>query len=227
MPKNLKTIIEKINKKKGFTFIELMVTMAIASIVMAGIYAAYHAQLRSHVTQQAVVDIQQSLRGAMHYMQRSIRMAGFGGSAGLEVDFTAYDPDFDKNSGASTGANSIAFTIDDNEDGTIDINDSELIAFRLDANNNLQAWREDPDAPGVWNWETVAENIAQLQFRYFDNSIPPVEQSPPFTPAELATIRSIQISITGRAAEELNVMAADRRPQVLTTQLQCRNLGLP
>ena len=78
-----KKVVPGFNSNCGFTLIELMITMAISLIILAGIYAAYQAQLRSHVTQQVVVDIQQNLRSSMHYLQRSVRMAGFGRGCGL------------------------------------------------------------------------------------------------------------------------------------------------
>lgn len=64
--KIMKSIIKN---NKGLTLVELMVTLAISSIVLAGIYAGYQSQLQSHITQQAVVDIQQNLRSSMYYLQ--------------------------------------------------------------------------------------------------------------------------------------------------------------
>ncbi len=51
--------------KKGFTLVELLVAMAISTMVMAAIYSTYHVQLRSHITQQTVVEMQQNARAAM------------------------------------------------------------------------------------------------------------------------------------------------------------------
>lgn len=62
---------------KGFTLIELMISLAAASIVTAGIYGFYNAQQKSHVTQQLVVELQQNLRATMSLMKREIRMAGY------------------------------------------------------------------------------------------------------------------------------------------------------
>ncbi len=63
--------------RRGFTLVELMVTLAVSSLALAGIYGAYRAQLESHVTQNVVVDTQQNLRNAFYILQRSLRMAGF------------------------------------------------------------------------------------------------------------------------------------------------------
>ena len=63
--------------QKGFSLLELMVAMAIASVLMAGIYTFYHNQLKTHITQQEMVDMQQDARAAMYMMTREIRMAGY------------------------------------------------------------------------------------------------------------------------------------------------------
>ena len=44
--------------KKGFSLVELMAAMAVAAIVMTGIYTMYFTQTKSHATQQVVVDMQ-------------------------------------------------------------------------------------------------------------------------------------------------------------------------
>ena len=114
---------------KGFTLIELMITLAISSIVMTGIYAVYNAQSTARKNQQVLVDMMQNLRAGIYYMEREIRVAGF-------------DPSKTANAGITTAnLSDIQFTLDDNQDGDlvdgagIDIN--EQISYRL-LNNALQ-----------------------------------------------------------------------------------------
>ncbi len=64
------------NSQKGFSLLELMVAMAVAGVLMAGIYTFYQNQIKGHVTQQALVDMQQDARVGMYMMTREIRMAG-------------------------------------------------------------------------------------------------------------------------------------------------------
>ena len=45
-------------------------------IVLAGIYAAFYSQQKSHVKEQQVVDAQQNVRGSATFMAREIRLAG-------------------------------------------------------------------------------------------------------------------------------------------------------
>jgi prepilin-type N-terminal cleavage/methylation domain-containing protein len=75
--------------QRGFTLVELMVTLAVSSIALAGMYGVYKAQLQSHVTQNAVVDTQQNLRNTFYIMQRTIRMAGFDPVRNLRLDEAA------------------------------------------------------------------------------------------------------------------------------------------
>ena len=217
MKRKYKTPPAQLTNNRGFSLVELMVTMAIATILLAGIYAAYQAQLRSHVTQQVVVDIQQNLRSSMHYLQRSIRMAGFGAGAGFVDDFSAY-PDYD-NPDISRDANSIAFTLDADDDGIIgnDGNvDNELIAFRLNG-TVLEKFRPSAHKAGVSDpWFAVAENIQGINFVYLDDTMTAT--------GTLADIRSVQITITAQPVEAIYMRASEKRPQVLSVQLRCRNL---
>jgi type IV pilus assembly protein PilW len=63
-------------KISGFSLIELMVAMAIAGIVLTGIYGAYQDQLRTSITQDRIVDMNQNLRTAMYIIERDLRMGG-------------------------------------------------------------------------------------------------------------------------------------------------------
>ena len=70
-------MIQKTTDTKGFSLIELMTAIALASIVLVGIYTMYFTQTKSHATQQVVVDMQQGIRMAMFLMEKEIRMAGY------------------------------------------------------------------------------------------------------------------------------------------------------
>ena len=178
--------------------------------------AAYQAQLRSHVTQQVVVDIQQNLRSSMHYLQRSVRMAGFGAGAGFVDDFSAY-PDYD-NGDVARDATSIAFTLDADDDGEIgnDANvDNELIAFRLNG-TVLEKFRPSAHKAGTDPWAVVAENIQNINFVYLDDTLTAT--------GTMADIRSVQITVTAQPVQAIYMRASDERPQVLNVQIRCRNL---
>lgn len=69
--------MKRINNK-GFTLIEILVSLAILGIVLAGIYSVYTMQHKSYIVQEQVAEMQQNERIALQMITRDIRMAGLG-----------------------------------------------------------------------------------------------------------------------------------------------------
>jgi type IV pilus assembly protein PilW len=231
---------------KGFTLIELMIAMAISGIVMAGIYAAYEMQVRSQITNQALVDMQQEMRAAMLIMERDLRMAG-------------YDPT--ENAGAEITeirANSVTFTmdiaggntdgIDNNNVGGVD--DPDEVNFPdgdLDDGNEMIQYVHEIDAEGTpylgrsmggGAVSPVAYNIDALNFVYLDQDGNPT--------ADRTQIRAVAVTMVGRSGKDVPVLffkqedntvyrnqqgdvilAAPNdnfRRMMLSTVVKCRNL---
>jgi len=214
-------MIPRLRNASGFTLIEILVTLAISGVVMAGIYQVYNSHQRTYVTQLQVVEMQQNLRAALYYLARDVRMAGF--------DFTDSD-----NFGIITASSdSIRFSKDTSQDGTLD-NDEDITYSLYDA------YSDGDDDLGrkvvTGNNQPVAENIDVLNFVYFDAS-----GSTPV--ADVDDIRSVQITIVARSAMDLNytdttvyrndqgdlILSAPGdhyRRRMLTARVQCRNMGL-
>ena len=236
--------------QKGFSLVEVLITMAIAGIVSAGIFAVYSAQNRSYMVQSQVVETQQDIRFVKDILARDIRMVGLQDPRN-EVDPT---PGFI----APTNATSLHFTLDrtggetdgvDNDgDGMIDAADAadeatypdgdvddvgEEITYTL---NGAQLVRS---AGGVN--QVLADNIEQLEF-YYGLS----DGSQTTTPAatDLENIRTVQIALLARTAHSLpnsvgnptftSPSGVDWTPtsndgyrrRMLVTTVRCRNLGL-
>jgi len=66
-----------LDKRSGFSLVELLVVMVIMGLVMTSIYGLYLHNLKTANTSEEVVDVQQNLRIAYDMMARDIRMAGF------------------------------------------------------------------------------------------------------------------------------------------------------
>jgi type IV pilus assembly protein PilW len=229
----------------GFTLVELLVAMVIAAVVLSGVYAAYRRQVASYVGQEQVVEMQQNLRNAMYYMQRSMRMSGFDPqNTGLMGFVANFDAPYDT-LGASTDASRVAFALDNDEDGVRDANEVELVAYRLNG-DQLQKLTFDEGAPPAASWETVADNVDALDFVYLDGNAVPLAQ--PLTAAALDQIRSVQITLVARAGDNppalgnpttdntvyrnqqgaviFNGGGDNFRRLSLTAQVNCRNIGL-
>ena len=242
------------NKNKGFTLIELLIAMAISGIVLAGITTAFQTQVRNNVTQQMVVDMHQTIRGAMYIMQREIRMAGcdLTGNAGAGV--------------TTAQANSIQVTInitggetdglDNDNDGTVDEPDENVFGDD-DCNDGNEQIRYALTADGrdlgretdaVLGLLPLAENIDAINFVYLDGANPPAVIPTPVTANRLADIRAVQITIVARSGQNIPglfyrhtdnrvyqnqqgtvILAAQNdafRRQLLTAEVRFRNLGL-
>ena len=228
--------------KDGFTLTELLIAMAVAGIVMAGVYSAYSSQQRSYIAQEQVAAVQQNLRVAMYFMEREIRMAGCDpkGSAGagirtaspnsirITMDITGGETD-----GLDNDGDSNIDEADEANFGDGDTNDvNEDVTYSLYTSGGIQKLgRKKPST----NNQPVAENIDALNLVYLDK-----DENPTITIAE---IRSVQITLVARTArgdrgfknttvytnqqgDQIFVAPGDNfRRKLLTAQVNCRNLA--
>jgi len=78
-------------KRKGFTLVELMISLVISSIIMLGVVSLYSSSRKGQKTNESLARIQENLRFAADMMTRDIRMAGYAGCKSSSVtNVTAY-----------------------------------------------------------------------------------------------------------------------------------------
>jgi type IV pilus assembly protein PilW len=196
--------------QKGFSLLELMVTIAAASVLMAAISTFYHSQLKTHVTQNELVDMQQDARAAMYMMTREIRMAG-------------YDPL--NNTGAGIRlADAAQMAFDSDNDGTADgtIGAGERFYYGLRDGNLVRGGWTDPSAPVPdpdSSLSPVALNIDALNFVYLDSAGE--------ITTDLDAIRSVQITLVARSGEEVRALLRKRKDSTTYTNQQGTVLFAP
>jgi prepilin-type N-terminal cleavage/methylation domain-containing protein len=71
-----KCTVKPLSGERGFTFVELLIYVAIVGIVMGAIYATFARQQDSYLVQDRLALLQQNLRGAMTLLTNDIQMAG-------------------------------------------------------------------------------------------------------------------------------------------------------
>jgi type IV pilus assembly protein PilW len=190
--------MEKVKRNQGFTVIELLMAVAIGGIVLGSVYSTYTSQQRSYQITEDVTAVQQNLRAAMCLMERELRMAGYDPKNSNQFGFQAAG-----SYGRATNATNVYFTVDRDEEGDVDDNDVEQIAFRLNG-TELQKY-----STGAVPWQTVAENISGVSFTYLDASRN--------TTAVLNEIRSVDLSLSaGKGGHS----------RILESRVCCRNMGL-
>src|SRR5512141_1369984 len=84
-------MIPKPGNQRGFTLIELMVVTGLSTVVIGLIVATLISQQKNHITQDALVDMQQSLRAAMEVMGGDLQMAGYDPTGNAGATFLIAD----------------------------------------------------------------------------------------------------------------------------------------
>jgi type IV pilus assembly protein PilW len=207
---NGKRYIEKENNlSPGFTLVEILVALAISSIVISGIIYSFSGQQKSEISQTQLVEMQQNIRAAMYIMTMDIRMAG-------------YDPDPQRafsagitDAGDGSNGNPLTFTY---VEGDTDSNPGTLTTISYDLFDSLSDGVDDigrKEHPGAR--QAIAENIQSLTFTYLDgdgNYMPDPQNN-------LSAIRAVRIDITTELDDN-----DDSPERSVSAVVQCRNLGL-
>lgn len=172
-----------VHRQAGFTLTELLIGLALGSVMMAAILGFYVNEQRHVAIREQVAAMQQSGRIGMAMLARDIRMAGYNpkrvGNTGIvtELPTASSLPGFPINYAVSMDI--IAFSLDINEDGAIASNDPNLdglidaeeqeeFAYRL--NNNTLERFQPPEGGNPAAWQPVADHIEALNFILLDTA---------------------------------------------------------
>jgi len=187
-------------RSAGFTLVEVLMCIAILSILFGTIYRTFDTFNRSYAKENVKAGVQQKSRIGIDLMARDIRLAGLDplGSAGA-----GFNP-------ANTNATSVQFTADLNYDGDLDDPFEDMIyAF----NGNLLQQTTDLGSGPVT--ATLLDNVTALTFSYLDqadNLLP--------EPVAADQIRTVLVSLTLQRPAGRDGMVS----RTYTTRVRCRNL---
>ena len=153
----------------GLTMVEIMIYIALSSMMMASVYNAFHTQQNSYNSQNNTVEIQQTIRSGIYTMTREIRSAGYDPTRDAKAGFVKELPDavgkfsIDYSDYSNVKNNSIiAFTIDSNGNRSVEKDYAEQIAYRFNSTKHYLE-RFNVTSGG---WEAVAGNVDALNFVY-------------------------------------------------------------
>ena len=85
-------LTSRCRRQQGLTLIELMVSMVLGIVLMAGVLQLFAANKSSYQLTQAVSEMQENARFAMSRLERDIRMAGFLGCTGRDQGSIVINP---------------------------------------------------------------------------------------------------------------------------------------
>ena len=220
-----------VRSNQGFTLVELLVTLVVSGVVLAGICSTFYSQQTAFLNQEQIIAMQQNLRVAIYNMEREIRMAG-------------HDPNGDAGAGivtAETDRIQIAQDLTGNGgtgDPDKDVGDpGENITYSLqdaDGDGDMDLVRNDHNGAGI---QMIAEDIDALNFVYLNQNGLPTTL--------LADIRSVQITVLAKTGLPsrgyvnktpyqnqqgqtifIPLSGDHYRRRLLTAEVKVRNLGL-
>lgn len=166
--KSKKNPIDHLSSTEGFTITEIIVGLALASVILTAMISVFSSLSQSYTTQNVAAGVQQATRTGIDYMIQNIRMAGFNPFRLAEVGI--------KN---DISKSSFHFSYDEDEDGTIA--SKEDITFKLEDGTLRRITMGG-------NSEPLIENVSNLEFTYLD-----INDDTTSNPMD---IRAVEVSMT-------------------------------
>ena len=197
-----------VHNHTGFTLIEMMIAMAIGTLLLAAVANTFINQRETYAIREQVSTMQQNAMGGMDFIVRELAMAG-------------YDP----TEGAGAGivvatATTIQATMDLSNDGdTADADENvTYVLYDAEGDGDTDLGRNT----GGGN-QLVALNIQNLAFLYTL-----ADGTTTATPADLSLIRAIDITLIARTADKDQQHPDNNgyRTMTLNSMVRVRNLGL-
>ena len=192
----------------GFTLVDVLVGLAMASVVMVAITNLFMAVGRSYTIQNVAADVQQVTRAGVEHMAQNIRMAGldpFGGDGAEIKEFTANKIHFTLDRcNAPIGSDGCGLPDGDVEDKF------ENVAYQwVPGERKLKLILYEGAKT-----ESLIDNVSNLNFTYLDgdNGVP----------ATAADIRTVIITLT----VEDPAARGEKIERTYSARVRCRNLGL-
>jgi type IV pilus assembly protein PilW len=197
--------------KKGFTAVELLISLAIMSMTLGSIYSLYMSFIRTCTKESVKIKLQQNVRSSLDMMIRDIRLAGLDPEGTGEFGITSATAQRIKFTADRDMDGELDIPIPDDADG-IDIPDLEYMGYEFDDSNGIVRMSlYKPDGSKEMS-DILVENVTGLTFSYFTSN--------DVTTSNLDDIRTVGIEMT------IKKISARDGPvsRTLIKRVICRNL---
>ncbi|MGM0609334.1 MAG: PilW family protein [Candidatus Muiribacteriota bacterium] len=182
-----------LNRKKGFTLIEIMMALAISGFFLAALISFFISTNKLNTVYEDVAGLQQEIRAVMEMMSKDIMMAGLDPTDSAPCDAfndgTAYPGSEDKN---DTDENSISIKYDHNGDGSCDVD----TAYWYDSANKTIMFRNGNGATfGAMTEDGIIESVT---FEYILDDGTTLPGNDPTSSGDLDNISIVIIRVCGQ-----------------------------
>ena len=175
----------------GFTLMEVLVSMTIGLVVLAGVARTFTAQTRQNNAEEQITQMQQNARAALDLMVREIHMAKYNPSGNAFPTGTY---------GVPYSATQLQIQADMNNSGAVNTTTCDP-ADSTSMENIIYAWdsanlRITRQCGSTGTAELLADYITAFTFNYYDANGSAVTSS-----GNSGNIRKVAISLTARTAK--------------------------
>ncbi|BCR07008.1 hypothetical protein DESUT3_40770 [Desulfuromonas versatilis] len=187
---------------RGFTLIEILVSLALAGIVVSAMLGVYITSSRQSVVQDQAIVMEQNLRAGMRFLTSELKMAGYNPAA-IEAGLSAPN---EQPAIMAADATGIYYIKDDNGNGaTDDLGDHVVFRFYDGSSLGYQEGTDSADGDGdgfpdfADTLDAVAEQLEGVEFFYqLDDGTQVLNPAA----AQRAEIVAVQVTLVARTAWE-------------------------
>jgi prepilin-type N-terminal cleavage/methylation domain-containing protein len=198
--------MKRYGDSKGFTLVEILIALALMSIITTAIYQLYISQYKTWISQDLVTEMQQNARFSIDLMTREMQLAGYDIPSGETAIKEATDTKF------------TFWSRDLSISGAANVQRRKVSFYQDGANLKMDVVTE---AGGADTGNVVAENVESLDFDYYDDQNNQITN----LPADMGLIRRVKVTLKVRTSRK-DPITLDYKRMTLITELRPRNLGI-
>lgn len=195
----------KFARQRGVGLVELMISLVIGMIVIAGALSMVSSTFGANASQMKMSRLNNELRIAMSSITRDMRRSGHNSWTIAQLTAGVYTPSPQPTSvvTATSGAESVVMHYDENADGAYPTTEpTETYSFRY--NNNTIEAKIGTATAGTWN-AIVDPSVIEITFFSIENLSQVLPKATTLGPFDI-TLPMYSITITGRLVRDPTVV---------------------
>ncbi len=182
-------------RHKGFSLVEVLISMAIGSLIAGGVVALLLSQAQLTATQNRNIINQENVRDVVHFITDEIALAN---------TYDATEPVIAAND------SEVSFFADIDGDNVTD-----TIAFYVDESSNLRRSFQSPANGGMEADDIILRNVQSFTFTYY--------AADDAAPATIDEITSVELQLVLNTSGGTTYTSGKQRPQSMVGRATIRN----